>query len=232
MFSSQIKRLFSIILGIILLIATGVFGAQIKIFSFEFHLHTELSPDLQKKPKFYPEEPSDSASEPTDEMPQKSTVTLSKELTLSTLLTLSKTELEELQTKNIRFVSQQIDIAELLRINQQEFNQNLYYMAHISSQNAKQTRYLLSSSHDEKHLLAYYLKNSISSLKCYFEVANCIKHICTTGKQDNSFASFKFNNFPNFKQGEFVTTDCQYENIYRRDYEDKTEIEIVFTHCQ
>lgn len=226
------------IVSISLFIAAGLFGAQIKLINIELNVNLPFTPELSKK--ISPEKSTERQAQPKSVIEEPSTVIYPKimsqpssvQIRLSELLALSTKQLDNLRKQNPQFIPQQIDIIDLLKINQQRFSQNFYYIAHIPNYDAKQTRYILSSSHDEKHLLAYFLRNTITpTLEYRFEISECNQQRCNSQKQGNSFASFTFDKLPSFQERTLISAKCDYENIYRREYENDAEMEIAFKNC-
>ncbi|MDM8545876.1 hypothetical protein QUF61_05245 [Candidatus Venteria ishoeyi] len=132
-------------------------------------------------------------------------------------------------------LSMDVPVKEILAFNSSNYQANIFYGTYVPMRDIQQKEYTLSTARAKNHLLAAFLdQNKNQRLNYFFTARHCKQSRCLSPNQGVSFAAFEFADFSAYgvKADDQLVAACFYEGLYRRDYRDKTEIELKFTNCK
>lgn len=114
-----------------------------------------------------------------------------------------------------------------------DYTHNLNYSAYVRIHDSSGEEYLLSSP-SEQHAVSEVLRMVGNSFLIRFIGFQCTEKQCVTKNTSGVFSSFKFSAIQpsEILPSDDVITECGYENIYRREYQSHTEIEVVYKNCR
>lgn len=112
-----------------------------------------------------------------------------------------------------------------------KFKHNLHYSTFIRMQDSLMKEYLFSSP-SEDNLVAEGLDKIKNNFSITFKAQECKKSKCTSKKKQDIYSSFKFEKlYSSIPIQANIIAQCNYENIYRREYTNELSIEIAYDNC-
>lgn len=153
------------------------------------------------------------------------------DFSLEELWSLSPTVLNLIPTQSVQVKTATLS-AKNIEIGLSKFKHNLYYSTFVRMHDVSGKGYLFSSP-SEENLVAEGLDKIKNNFPITFINSQCSQNKCVTTKNANIFSSFKFDRLqisqilPKAK----VLAQCNYENIYRREYHNYSSIEVAYNEC-
>lgn len=114
-----------------------------------------------------------------------------------------------------------------------DHNHNLSYSAYVRMHDSSGEEYLLSTP-SEQHAVSEVLSKVGNSFQISFISDQCTEKQCVTKNINGIFSSFKFSaiQLSQLSSGNNVVAECGYENIYRREYQNHSVIEVSYNNCR
>ncbi len=128
----------------------------------------------------------------------------------------------------------ELSVDDLARLTREKYMKLVpFWGANIYVHNHTQERYL-SSSPSSGHVLAKLLDRfKLQSTPCSMTVASCTEKLCKSKADGNVFGTLEFNSGEGLliSPDDTIRASCKYSTMFRREYEDRIELEINFNQC-